>query len=169
MMRLPLSYFETRAAGQTVARVRELENIRAFLTGQALFSGLDLIFALVFVAVLFVYSWPLTLIVLATIPVYALIGFAIRPVLRDKINEKFNRGRPVSSSWSRSIVGMPTIKGSAVEPMMQAQWEERLAAYVKTSFDATMVSAAGQNAIQYASRLTTALTLPVRRAGGHER
>ncbi len=159
MMRLPLSYFETRAAGQTVARVRELENIRAFLTGQALFSGLDLIFALVFVAVLFVYSWPLTLIVLATIPVYALIGFAIRPVLRDKINEKFNRGAASQQFLVESIVGMPTIKGSAVEPMMQAQWEERLAAYVKTSFDATMVSAAGQNAIQYASRLTTALTL----------
>ena len=130
MMRLPLSYFETRAAGQTVARVRELENIRAFLTGQALFSGLDLIFALVFVAVLFVYSWPLTLIVLATIPVYALIGFAIRPVLRDKINEKFNRGAASQQFLVESIVGMPTIKGRAVEPMMQAQWEERLAADV---------------------------------------
>ena len=32
LMRLPLGYFETRAAGQTVARMRELETIRAFLT-----------------------------------------------------------------------------------------------------------------------------------------
>ena len=37
LLRLPISYFETRAAGQTVARVRELETIRAFLTGQGLF------------------------------------------------------------------------------------------------------------------------------------
>ncbi|SEC97416.1 ATP-binding cassette, subfamily B, HlyB/CyaB [Rhizobiales bacterium GAS191] len=159
MMRLPLSYFETRAAGQTVARVRELENIRSFLTGQALFSGLDLVFAVVFVAVLFAYSWPLTLIVLATIPIYVLIGVAVRPMLREKIKDKFNKGAASQQFLVESIVGMPTIKGSAVEPMMQAQWEERLAAYVKTSFDATMLSAGGQNAIQYASRLTTALTL----------
>jgi subfamily B ATP-binding cassette protein HlyB/CyaB len=159
MMRLPLAYFETRAAGQTVARVRELENIRAFLTGQALFSGLDLVFALVFIAVLFAYSWPLTLVVLATIPVYALIGLAIRPVLREKLKEKFNKGAVSQQFLVETIVGMPTIKGSAVEPAMRAQWEERLAAYVQTSFDATMLSAIGQNAIQYASRLTTALTL----------
>ena len=159
LMRLPLHYFETRPAGQTVARVRELENIRSFLTGQALFSGLDLIFAFVFIAVLFVYSWSLALIVVATIPVYALIGIVLRPFLRDKINEKFNKGAISQQFLVESIVGMSTIKGSAVEPIMQAQWEDRLATYVKTSFDATMLSAGGQNAIQYASRLTTALTL----------
>ena len=65
LLRLPVAYFETRSAGQTVARVRELETIRSFLTGQALFSAIDLVFAFVFIAVLFAYSWPLTLIVLA--------------------------------------------------------------------------------------------------------
>ena len=159
LMRLPIAYFETRAAGQTVARVRELENIRQFLTGQALFSGLDLVFAIIFVAVLFAYSVPLTLIVLATIPVYVIIGLVMRPVLREKIKEKFNRGAISQQFLVESIVGMQTVKGSAVEPVMQAQWEERLAAYVSTSFDATMLSAGGQNAIQYASKLTTALTL----------
>ena len=92
LLRLPIAYFETRAAGQTVARVRELENVRQFLTGQALFSGLDLVFALVFIAVMFAYSVTLTLIVIATIPVYVLIGVVMRPILRDKIKEKFNRG-----------------------------------------------------------------------------
>jgi subfamily B ATP-binding cassette protein HlyB/CyaB len=159
MTRLPISYFETRAAGQTVARVRELENIRSFLTGQALFSGLDLIFAVIFVAVLFAYSWSLTLIVLATIPFYVAIGVVLRPILREKIKEKFNTGAASQQFLVETIVQMPTIKGSAVEPMMQAQWEERLAAYVRTAFDATMLSAGGQNAIQYASRVTTALVL----------
>ena len=51
-----------------MARVRELETIRAFLTGQGLFSALDLLFAVVFIAVLFAYSWPLTLIVVALDP-----------------------------------------------------------------------------------------------------
>src|SRR3954469_21941371 len=92
LLRLPISYFETRAAGQTVARVRELENIRSFLTGQALFSALDFVFCFVFIAVLLAYSWKLTLIVLASIPLYFAIGFLVRPPLREKMNEKFNRG-----------------------------------------------------------------------------
>ena len=159
LMRLPISYFETRAAGQTVARVRELENVRQFLTGQALFSGLDLVFAVVFIGVLFAYSVNLTLIVLATIPVYILIGAVIRPILREKVKEKFNRGAISQQFLVESIVGMQTVKASAVEPIMQSQWEERLASYVSTSFDATLLAAGGQNAIQYAAKLTTALTL----------
>jgi subfamily B ATP-binding cassette protein HlyB/CyaB len=74
LLRLPLTYFESRPAGQTVARVRELENIRQFLTGQGLFSAIDLFFALVFIAILFVYSWKLTLVVIASIPFYLAIG-----------------------------------------------------------------------------------------------
>jgi len=77
---LPVSYFETRPTGQTVARVRELETIRAFLTGQGLFSALDLFFTFVFIAVLFAYSWKLTLIVLATIPLYLIIAALTRPL-----------------------------------------------------------------------------------------
>ena len=68
LLRLPIAYFETRATGQTVARLSELETIRAFLTGQGLFSALDFVFAFVLLAVLFVYSWKLAFIVLCTIP-----------------------------------------------------------------------------------------------------
>ena len=159
LMRLPIGYFETRAAGQTVARVRELETVRQFLTGQALFSGLDLVFTLVFIAVMFAYSTTLTFIVLATIPIYILIGAVLRPILRERIKEKFDRGAISQQFLVEAIVGMPTVKASAVEPIMQSQWEERLAAYVATSFSATMLAAGGQNAIQYAAKLTSALTL----------
>lgn len=159
LLRLPLGYFETRAAGQTVARVRELENIRAFLTGQGLFSALDLFFTFVFIAVLFFYSWKLTLIVICSIPVYIAIAFLIRPHLRDAIQEKFHRGALSQQFLVETVVGVQTIKASAVEPAMQVQWEERLAGYVRTAFKATMVSALGQNAIQYVNKLTTALLL----------
>ncbi len=159
LLRLPLAYFETRSAGQTVARVRELETIRSFLTGQGLFSAIDLVFAFVFIAVLFAYSMKLTLIVLASVPLYVIIGFSIRPVLREQIKEKFNRGAASQQFLVEAIVGAPTIKSAAVEPIMRAQWEEKLAAYVQTSFVATLLGAGGQNAIQYVSKLTTAALL----------
>ncbi|WP_026599194.1 type I secretion system permease/ATPase [Methylosinus sp. sav-2] len=159
LFRLPMSYFETRSAGQTVARVRELETIRSFLTGQGLFSVLDIFFTIVFIIVLLAYSWKLTLIVLVSIPLYLLIAFLVRPVLRELINEKFNRGAESQQMLVEAIVGVQTIKASAVEPAMQMQWEEKLAAYVSSSFDAGLVGAGGQSAIQYVTKLTSAALL----------
>jgi subfamily B ATP-binding cassette protein HlyB/CyaB len=159
LFRLPLSYFETRAAGQTVARMRELETIRGFLTGQGLTSLLDLFFTLVFIGVMFIYSAKLTLIVLLSIPAYVLIAAVLRPVLRAQINEKFNRGARSQQFLVESIVGAQTLKAASVEPMMQAQWEEKLASYVRTSFDAGVTGALGQNMFQYVSRIMIALIL----------
>ena len=159
LLRLPLSYFETRAAGQTIARMRELETIRSFLTGQGLSSVIDLAFALVFVAVLWIYSPLLTLIVLGSVPLYLLIAFAIRPILREKINDRFNSGAMSQQFLVESVVGIQTLKAAAVEPMLRNQWEEKLASYVKTSFEAVMLSTLGQNAIQYVSKVTTVLVL----------
>ncbi|HWS97961.1 MAG TPA: type I secretion system permease/ATPase, partial [Candidatus Methylomirabilis sp.] len=159
LLRLPLGYFETRASGQTVARVRELESIRQFLTGQALFTALDLFFTTVFIAVLLAYSWRLSLIVLFTIPLYLGIAALVRPALREVTREKFNRGAESQQFLVESVVGIHTVKSSAVEPIMQMQWEEKLAAYVKTGFRASMLAAVGQNAFQYVSRVSTALIL----------
>ena len=159
LFRLPLAYFETRPAGQTMARVRELETVRSFLTGQGLTSLLDLVFTVVLFIVMFIYSTALSLAVLATIPVYLLIAMLIRPFLREQINEKFNRGAQSQQFLVESIVGAQTLKAASVEPMMQAQWEERLAAYVRTSFDVGVLGTLGQNLIQYVSKATTALIL----------
>jgi subfamily B ATP-binding cassette protein HlyB/CyaB len=159
LFRLPLAYFETRAAGQTVARVRELETIRSFLTGQGLTSLLDLVFTVVFFAVMFLYSAKLTLIVIGSIPIYLIVAVAIRPPLRARINEKFDAGARSQQFLVESIVGAQTLKAASVEPMMQAQWEERLAAYVSASFDAGVLGAMGQNVIGFVSKATTALIL----------
>ncbi|NTA11602.1 type I secretion system permease/ATPase [Agrobacterium tumefaciens] len=159
MMNLPLTYFETRAAGQTVARIRELETIRDFLTGQGLFSGLDLIFTGVFIFVLFCYSTTLAWIVVASIPFYIGIGILIRPFLKERIDEKFDRGAYSQQLLVETVVGIQTLKASAVEPVVVSQWEERLAAYVRSSFAATMLAAKGQNAIQYVSKVSSAALL----------
>jgi subfamily B ATP-binding cassette protein HlyB/CyaB len=159
LFHLPISYFETRAAGQTVARMRELETIRSFLTGQGITSLLDLAFTLVFTGVMFIYSVKLTLVLLVSIPVYVVIAGILRPILRGQVNEKFNRAARAQQFLVESIVGAQTLKAAAVEPMMQAQWEDRLASYVSTSFEAGVTGALGQNLIQYVSKATTALIL----------
>jgi len=159
LLRLPLSYFETRPTGQTVARVREVETIRNFLTGQGLSSIIDLLFAIVFVAVMFLYSTTLALIVLCSIPFYLLIAYLVRPALRQKINERFNTGAASQQFLVESVFGIQTLKAAAVEPILRNEWDDRLAAYVKTSFQAVILSNFGQNAIQYVNKVTTAAVL----------
>jgi len=56
LLALPMAYFQARRVGDSVARVRELENIRSFLTGNAITVVLDLVFSVVFIAVMLLYS-----------------------------------------------------------------------------------------------------------------
>ncbi len=159
MLRLPLAYFKTRASGQTIARMRELETIRTFLTGQGLFAAIDLVFATVFVAVLLSYSVKLTFVVIVSVPLYAGIAALMRPALRDLIRDKFNSGAASQQFLVETVVGIETIKAGAVEPIMRKEWEEKLSVYVTASFKATLQAALGQNAIQYVSKLSTAAIL----------
>lgn len=153
ILALPLSYFESRRVGDTIARVRELENIRSFLTGQALTSLLDLLFTGVFLAVMFWYSGWLTLIVVLSLPVYALWSAAITPVLRKRLDEKFARSADNQSFLVETINGIGTVKATAVDPRVTRTWDNQLAGYVGASFRVTRLATIGQQGIQLVQKL----------------
>ncbi|HET7909773.1 MAG TPA: type I secretion system permease/ATPase [Nitrospira sp.] len=147
MLALPLAYFEVRRVGDTVARVRELEQIRQFLTSHSVTVVLDLLFTVVFLAVMWVYSPLLSLVVIASLPLYALLSIAITPAIRARLHEKFNRSAENQSFLVEAISGIQTVKAMAVEPSLLRRWEEQLAAYVRASFRATsLITVAGQAA-----------------------
>jgi len=137
LLSLPMSYFGARRVGDSVARVRELENIRSFITGSALTLVIDLLFTVVFLAVMYYYSPLLTYIVLGSIPAYILLSLFITPILRARVNEKFNRGAENQAFLVESIHGVETLKAMAIELQMQNRWDEQLAAYVQASFKAS--------------------------------
>lgn len=159
LLSLPISYFENRRVGDTVARVRELEQIRNFLTGQALTSVLDLCFSFIFLAVMWYYSGWLTLIVLVSLPLYAFWSASISPVLRARLNEKFARSADNQSFLVESVSTVSTIKSMAVEPQMTRRWDQQLAAYVFSSFKVTRLATIGQQGIQLIQKLVVVATL----------
>jgi len=140
LLHLPVAYFEARRVGDTVARVREPETIRNFITGSSITLVVDLFFTLVFFSVLYLYSPILSLIVAGTLPLYIVLPVTITPALRARLHEKFNRGADNQAYLVESISGIETLKAAAVEPSTQKRWEERLAAYVAASFKATNLS-----------------------------
>ena len=129
LLALPLAYFQARRVGDSVARVRELEHIRSFLTGNALTLVLDLLFSVIFVGVMLLYSVPLTLIVLASLPLYVGLSLAVVPLLRRRLDEKFARGAANQALLVEAITGIQTVKASALEPQLSKRWDDQLAAY----------------------------------------
>ena len=117
-MQLPLAYFQARRVGDSVARVRELENIRSFLTGNALTLVLDVLFSVIFIAVMLFYSVPLTLIVLVSLPLYVGLSLCVVPILRARLDEKFARGAENQAMLVETVTGIQTVKASALEPAL---------------------------------------------------
>lgn len=156
---LPLAYFQARRVGDSVARVRELETIREFLTSSAQTVVLDLFFAIVFLAVMWLYSPALLLVVLVTLPLYAIVVAVVGPMLRRRLDEKFIRGAENQSFLVEAVTGVETLKAMAVEPQMQNRWERQLAGYIQSSFKARMIANWGSQAIQLIHKLATVALL----------
>ncbi|MEK7870076.1 MAG: ABC transporter transmembrane domain-containing protein, partial [Nitrospirota bacterium] len=126
ILALPLAYFEARRVGDTVARVRELEQIRQFLTSHSVTVVLDVLFTVVFLAVMWLYSPMLTGVVMVSLPFYAFLSIVITPAIRSRLHEKFNRGAENQAFLVEAICGIQTVKAMAVEPPLLRKWEEQL-------------------------------------------
>lgn len=159
LLALPLAYFQARRVGDSVARVRELENIRSFLTGNAITLVLDVAFSIIFIAIMFAYSVPLTLIVLASLPLYVGISLLVVPVLRARLNEKFARGAENQALLVEAVTGIQTVKAGALEPMLAKRWDDQLAAYVSAGFRTQMLANYGHEAINLVGKLVGAAML----------
>lgn len=137
---LPLRYFESRKVGETVARVRELDSIRAFLTGTPLSSLIDLFFVIMYIVVLFFYSVKLTFVVIASIPVFAALSIIVTPLFKKRLDEKFQAGAEAQSYLVESISGVQTVKSFALEPSLERKWGDLQSDYVRAGYRTSMVA-----------------------------
>lgn len=156
---LPMKYFESRRVGDTVARVRELDSIRNFLTGTPLSSIIDLIFIIVYIVVLFFYSPKLTIIVLCSIPVYAILSAIVTPLFKKRLDEKFEAGANTQSFLVESVTGVQTVKSYALENRFEEKWGDLQAEYVKAGYRTAMVSQTAGTTGQFIQKIFDLLIL----------
>lgn len=161
LLALPMAWFQARRVGDSVARVRELENIRNFITSSSLTLLIDLVFTSVFLAVMFAYSPVMTCIVLGSFPFYIAISAVATPLFRRRLEEKFRRGAENQAFLVESVSGIETLKAMAVEPQMQRRWEEQLAGYVSASFGVSSLGNTASQLVQFVSKVVTAAILYV--------
>lgn len=159
LLRLPLGYFEARRVGDTAMRVRQLESIREFLTNASLSVLVDPVFTIIFLAAMWLYSVKLFLISILTIPAYFAVAILVTRPLRERVNEKFERGAANNALLIESIGGIQTVKAAAVEPQWQDRWERQLAGYSLASQRVIDLGNIGSQAIQLISKLNMAAIL----------
>jgi subfamily B ATP-binding cassette protein HlyB/CyaB len=134
LFRLPLKYFEQRPTGTLVARLEGVETIRNFLSGAAVTLVLDLPFLFIFLAVMFYYSWQLTLIVVGCLTAIALISLFVAGPLRRRLNEQFQLGARNQAFLTEYINGAETVKSLQMEPQMRQRFGDYLSSYLGAGF-----------------------------------
>lgn len=159
LLALPLAYFESRRVGDTVTRVRQLEQIREFLTNASLTVLVDPVFTIVFLVAMWIYSPLLFWIVAATIPAYIVISVAVTGPLRRRLDEKFERGAANNALLVESVSGMQTVKAAAVEPQWRDRWERQLAGYSAANQRVINLGNTGSQVVQLVSKLSFAAIL----------
>lgn len=156
---LPLRYFESRRVGETVARVRELDTIRSFLTGTPLSSLIDLCFVTVYVVVLYFYSVPLAVIVTVSIPVFAILSLIVTPLFKKSLDEKFAAGANAQSFLVESVTGIQTVKSFALEETFEEKWGDLQADYVKAGYKTSMISSTSGSVANFIQRVVDLIVL----------
>ena len=155
---LPFVYFESRKVGTIAARVRELDNIREFITNKSVSLIIDLFFSLVFVAMMLLYSVQLTLMVLAFVAVVGTLYVIVTPELRERLQNKFMMGAESNSYLVESVTGIQTVKSLAIEGSMQRRWEDTLGNYLQASFK---LSSLGTVASAISTTLQRVMTIAI--------
>lgn len=158
LFRLHLPYFEHRPTGTLVARMQAVETVREFMAGAVVSVILDFPFLLVFAAVMFAYSWQLTLIALGILFVVAALSVAVTPMLRARLNRQFLLGARNQAFLTEYVAGMETVKSLQMEPRLEGRYDEMLASYLAAGF-ATRQLSNTYNVI--ANALEQAMTLAI--------
>ncbi|MBD2578048.1 peptidase domain-containing ABC transporter [Oscillatoria sp. FACHB-1406] len=159
LLRLPLRYFEKRPVGELTSRINELENIRSFLTGTALTVVLDAIFSVVYIAVMLVYSWVLTIVALATIPLFIGLTILVSPIIRRQIREKAERNADTQSHLVEALSGIQTVKAQNIELQSRWKWQDYYARYVSAGFQTVITSTAAGSTSNFLNKLSALLVL----------
>jgi HlyB family type I secretion system ABC transporter len=159
LFRLPLRYFERRPVGELATRANELENIRSFMTGTALTVVLDAVFSAIYIVVMVIYSWLLTLVALATVPVFAFLTMVFSSIMRRQLRFKAERYSETQSYLVEALSGIQTVKAQNIELRSRWRWQEHYSNYVTAGFDTVVTSTAASVTSNFLNQVSSLLVL----------
>ena len=154
LLRLPLGYFAKRPVGEVSSRIAELEKIRSFLTGTALTVLLDAVFSVVYIAVMLLYSVPLTFAALGVLPLFVGLTMGVAPIIRRQLRQQAEANARVQSHLVETLSGMETVKGQGMELPSEWRWEQLYGGQIEAGFRNTITSTAAGSANQFLGQVS---------------
>lgn len=161
LLKLPMPYFANRPTGTLVARIQGVETIREFVSGAAISLLLDVPFMVVLLAVMFWYSWQLSLIAVGLLALLALLSIAVTPTLRERLNKQFLLGARNQAYVTEYVSGMETVKSLQLEPQLERRYGNFLADYLHSTFSTRQLSNTYNTLSQFLEQLQTLAILVV--------
>ena len=159
LLRLPLGYFDRRPVGELGTRVAELEKIRNFLTGQALTTILDAAFSVIYILVMIVYSWLLTLIALSVLPIQVGMTILGAPLFRRQFRAAAEENAKTQSHLVEVLTGIQTVKAQNVEMVSRWRWQEFYSQYIARTFEKTITGTALNQTSQVLQKISQLMVL----------
>lgn len=149
------------SVGIVANQLRDFDSVREFFTSGSVVSATDLLFAVLFVAVLFVVAGPLAWVPLLMLPVMIGIGF----VLQRPLNRAMKRLQAESAARHgvlvESLAGLETVRASGGEARMQTAWERSVAATARSGEAVHFWSSLALTAANSVQMLTSLLMIVI--------
>jgi ATP-binding cassette subfamily B protein len=159
LLRLPLSYFDRRPVGEVSNRIGELEKVRGFLTGTALTTILDAVFALLYIGVMLLYSWQLTLLTLLVVPPLVGLTLGVAPIVRRQLNSRAIANARTQSHLVEVLSSMMTVKAQNIELRSRWKWQDLYTDYVAEGFDNTLLSTTAGTISGFLNKLSSLVVI----------
>ena len=159
LLALPLSYFDKRPVGELSQRLGELNTIRSFLTGTALISVLNILFASLYLVVMIIYSPLLSVVALSTFPLYILLVFGVAPIYKSLIRKKAVAQARTQSHLIEIIGGIQTVKAQHFELTARWKWQDRYKEFVNQGFKSVVLGGVSGEIGSFLNQLSGLLIL----------
>jgi len=159
LLRLPLGYFDRRPVGELGTRIAELEKIRNFLTGTALTTLLDAAFSVIYIVVMAMYSWLLTIVALVVLPIQVGLTIIGAPLFRRQFRQAAEENAKTQSHLVEVLTGVQTVKAQNVEMVSRWKWQELYGKYISRTFEKTVTGTALTETSKVLQKLSQLLVL----------
>ena len=159
LLRLPLRFLEKIPGGELSQRLSELGNLRGFLTGTAITSLLDLLFATIYIMIMLMYSPILTAVALGTVPIYVALILFISPVYRNLIRKQAQYSARTQSHLIETLGGIQTVKAQHFELNSRWRWQERYSGQITEGFKSVVLGSTASEVGNFLNQLSSLLII----------
>lgn len=159
LLRLPLPFFDKRPVGELSQRLGEMNSIRNFLTGTAITSLMDIVFSVIYLVVMVLYSPLLTAVALSTFPLYVALVFVVAPLYKNLIRKQAVAQARTQSHVIEVLSAIQTVKAQNVEVMSRWKWQDRYQGVVEQGFKAVTVGTVSGQIGSFLNTLSSLLIL----------